>query len=162
MRVRARGGFTLVEVFVVLIILGAMAAVAAPAFRSPPEEDDLTYATNYIGRLMKLARDSAVSASSTVTLVIDSATTRAWLVSSFQKRVRDEEEKQFHASDLLAGLELGETLELPPGVRVQLTKQRARFTFGPGGAAFADSLELRSVLGNRLITIDPWTGDVIR
>jgi prepilin-type N-terminal cleavage/methylation domain-containing protein len=158
---RRRAGFTLVEVFVVLIILGAMAAVAAPAFRAPPDDDDLTYATKYIEALLQVARDSAVRSSSPVTLVIDSTTARAWLVGTFQQGVERDERAVIHASDLVAGLELGTPLDLPPGVRIQLSKQRARFTFGPGGAAFADSIELRSVLGNRLITIDPWTGDVI-
>nr|ALS89977.1 type II transport protein GspH [uncultured bacterium] len=159
---RARAGFTLVEVFVVLIILGVMAAVAAPAFRTPPEEDDLTFATHQIEGLLKLARDSAVRGSTTVTLVIDSATTRAWLVGPFNENASESDaQAEIHASDLLAGLQLGDPIVLPPGVRVQLTKTRARFSFGPAGAAFADSLELRSVLGNRLITINPWTGDVI-
>jgi prepilin-type N-terminal cleavage/methylation domain-containing protein len=162
LRLRSRAGFTLVEIFVVLIILGVMAAVAAPAFRSPPDEDDLTYATHQIEGMLKLARDSAVRGSTTVTLVIDSATARAWLVGSFSAEAAGEEVRtDIHASDLLAGLQLGEPIALPPGVRLQLSKTRARFAFGPAGAAFADSIELRSVLGNRLITIDPWTGDVI-
>jgi type II secretion system protein H len=159
---RARGGFTLVEVFVVLIILGAMAALAAPAFRAPREDDDLTYATHQIEGLLNVARDSAVHGSAPVTLVIDSATTRAWLVGTFRDDTTSAEaEADIHASDLLAGLQLGDPIQLPPSVRVQLSKTRARFTFGPSGAAYADSLELRSVMGNRLITVDPWTGNVI-
>jgi prepilin-type N-terminal cleavage/methylation domain-containing protein len=159
---RTRAGFTLVEVFVVLIILGAMAAVAAPAFRTPPVEDDLTYATHEIEDLLKVARDSAVHGSAPVTLIVDSATARAWLVGTFRDAdVGGSESADIHASDLLAGLELGSPIALPAGVRVQLTKTRARFTFGPSGAAYADSIELRSVMGNRLITVDPWTGNVI-
>lgn len=158
-RLRSRDGFTLVEVFVVLIILGVMAAVIIPAFRTPPAEDDLTAATHQIESLLKLARDSAVHASSPMTLVIDSATARAWLVGSFTGI--SEAQTEIHASDLLAGLQLGSEIGLPAGVRIQLSKTRARFTFGEGGAAFADSLELRSVYGNRLITVDPWTGDII-
>ena len=158
---RARSGFTLVEVFVVLIILGAMAAVAAPAFRTPPEEDDLTYATHEIENLLKLARDSAVSGSAPVTLLIDSATSRAWLVGTFRESAPNDAAQEIHASDLLAGLQLGSPIELPASVRIQLSKTRVRFTFGPSGAAYADSIELRSAYGNKLITVDPWTGNVV-
>lgn len=155
-----RDGFTLVEIFVVLVILGVMASVAVAAFRTPPQETDLAIATHQIEAMMKLTRDSAVHASAPVTLVIDSATSRAWIVTSFPSE-SDEASSDIHASDLLAGLQLGEPIALPPGVRLELSKTRARFTFNAGGMAFADSVLLKSVLGNRLITIDPWTGNVI-
>jgi prepilin-type N-terminal cleavage/methylation domain-containing protein len=155
-----RGGFTLVEIFVVLIILGIMAFVAAPAFRTPHEENDLTYSTHTIENLMKIARDSAVHMASPVTLVIDSATTRAWIVTSFPSGSADST-GEIHAADLVAGLQLGDPIPLPASVRVQLSKIRVRFTFGAGGSAFADSLVLKSAMGNRLITVDPWTGNVI-
>lgn len=157
---RARGGFTLVEVFVVLIILGAMAAVAAPAFRSPPEEDNLTVATNLVKSLLDIARDSAVSSASNVTVVIDSGTTRAWIVGA-ARDTSAETRMDVHAADVLAGLELGQVLDLPQGISMQLSKTRARFAFRPDGSAFPDSLVLHSSLGDRLITIDPWTGRVL-
>lgn len=54
----------------------------------------------------------------------------------------------------------GEPLGLPPGVRMELPRARARFTFQPSGGALADTLLLTGVFGVRVVTIDPWTGDV--
>jgi len=55
----------------------------------------------------------------------------------------------------------GEPLDLPSSIRIELTKARARFTFAPSGAAWADSLVLSTSMGMRLLTLNPWTGDVI-
>jgi hypothetical protein len=42
-----------------------------------------------------------------------------------------------------------------------LTRARARFAFAPTGAAFPDTLWLRTSIVTRGITLDPWTGDAI-
>jgi type II secretory pathway pseudopilin PulG len=54
----------------------------------------------------------------------------------------------------------GEPLGLPPSIRMELPRARARFTFQPSGGALADTLLLTGVFGVRVVTIDPWTGDV--
>jgi hypothetical protein len=55
----------------------------------------------------------------------------------------------------------GTSLELPAGIRLELTRARARFAFAPTGAAFPDTLWLRTSIVTRGITLDPWTGDAI-
>lgn len=55
----------------------------------------------------------------------------------------------------------GEPLDLPSSVRLELSKARAQFRFSATGAAFADSLVLRTPSGTHLVTIDPWNGHAI-
>ena len=56
----------------------------------------------------------------------------------------------------------GEPLELPASVKLELSKARARFRFAASGAVFADSLTLHSAAESKLITLNPWTGDVVK
>jgi prepilin-type N-terminal cleavage/methylation domain-containing protein len=160
---RGRRGFTLVEVVVVLIVLSVIAVAAVPAFLDSPQEDELTVATRRVEALFRLARDSAARGGRPVTVVIDSASGRVWLdvagagagaaalpslrVSTLRLRP--------------ARQEPGDELGLPAGVSLQLAAARARFTFAPTGAAMADSLLVMSPAGARLVTINPWTGDVV-
>ena len=152
-------GFTLVEMTVVILILAVMGAVAVPAFRNWVQEDDLTVATRRLESLFKLARDSAVYSGSAITVWMDSTTSTVWLVG---------ESADTAAVDTVRGrrpgevtVTPGESLELPNGVEIELTHARARFRFASSGAVFADSLTLVTPYTRRLITLHPWTGDVV-
>lgn len=144
-----RRGFTLVELIVVLTILAVTTGLAIPAFRRWVEEDDLTVATRRIEALFRMARDSAIRSGSTVTLVLDSATAHAWLIPS----AGDGSEVE--------PIQGGDAVDLPQSVTLRLSKTRARFRFTAGGAVFGDSLWLTTPYESRVITLDPWTGDVI-
>lgn len=173
-----RRGFTLIEMVVVLGILSVAMAVAVPAFLSWLEDDDLADATSRIEALFTLARDSAIHSGAPVMVVIDSATTRVWIEAVAGESARDTAPaamapRSGAGAARLSGLvtmrtrrraddiEPGESLELPSSVRLVMTRARARFTFAPGGGAFADTLVLRAPAGERVVTLSRWTGDVL-
>jgi len=155
-----RTGFTLVELTVVLIILAVMGGLAVPAFQRWIEEDDLTVAIRRVEALFKIARDSAVNSGAPVTVWIDSATSNVWLLSAKPGSAAVDTVRQRRAGEI--ALTPGEPMPLPEAVHMELTKARARFRFAPSGAVFADSLVLRTMTDSLLITLHPWTGDVIR
>jgi type IV fimbrial biogenesis protein FimT len=147
MTARARPGFTLLEVAAVLTILSLMTALSVPAFRRWLEEDDLTVATRRVRALMTVARDSAIRGGAPVTVFVDSISGLVWLDAEPAAVPEQATEPT--------------SLELPGGVRVQLSQARARFTFAPAGSAWGDTLVLRTALAERIVTLNPWTGDVV-
>ena len=172
MRPHRRAGFTVIEIVVVLLIISIAAALAAPAFRSFFEEDDLTAATHRFETLFAFARDSAIHGGRPVTVLVDSVSGRVWLDTPAADIDPDtmpavEPGRAFGSQAMrpgtqrMDGVDEGEPLDLPASIRIELTKARARFTFAPSGAAYADSLVLSSTLGTRLLTLNPWTGDVV-
>jgi type II secretion system protein H len=171
MPARSRPGFTLVEVAVVLVILSLMAAVAVPAFRRLVQEDELTTAVGRVEMLFRLARDSAIAGGRPVTVMIDSVTGHVWLDaprleadSTVYEDAYDPFAPVFRMSAVPRreeAVDTGQSLELPPTVRLELSRARARFTFAPGGNAFADSLVLRTNTAALVMTADRWTGDAV-
>jgi len=173
----ARRGFTLLEVVIVMLILAIMSAVAVPAFKSLFEEDDLTSATHRVEALFRLARDSAIRGGQPVTVVIDSVSGFIWLDTPNVIPASDTATAAWSEASafgrlpggaLAAGVgdpkeyvRPGEPLGLPSSVELVLTRARARFTFAPGGSAFADTLVLRTGLEARVVTVNRWTGDAI-
>ena len=171
-------GFTLVEVVVALFIVSLAVAVAVPAYRSLGEVDDLTQATRRVETLFRFARDSAIRSGLPVTVVIDSIDGLVWIdtvepLGLSSPEVRDALAYPDYAPEpgmlsALVGdqnddglLEPGSPIGLPGTVHMELPRARARFTFEPTGAALADTLLLLGPLATRVISVDPWTGDVI-
>jgi len=169
--VRLRSGFTLIELMVVFGILAIATAVAVPAFRSLLLDDDLTAATRRLEALFQLARDSAIRGGEPVTVVMDSMSGNVWLdVPAVSEPFAEPDAGlEFRIGTALPSSgamfaekpDSGESLSLPSTVRIDLGRARARFTFAPNGAAYADTLVLRSSLGERHITLNRWTGDVV-
>ncbi len=173
-----RRGFTLVEVVMALFIVSLAVAVAVPAYRSLGEVDDLTQATRRVETLFRLARDSAIRSGLPVTVVIDSIDGLVWIdtvepLGLSSPEVRDALAYPDYAPEpgmlsALVGdqnddelLKPGSPIGLPGTVHMELPRARARFTFEPTGAALADTLLLSGPLATRVISVDPWTGDVI-
>lgn len=173
----AHCGFTLIEVVVALFIVSLAVAVAVPAYRSLGEVDDLTRATRRVETLFRLARDSAIRSGLPVTVVIDSIDGLVWIdtvepLGLSSPEVRDALAYPDYAPEpgmlsALVGdqnddelLEPGSPIGLPGTVHMELPRARARFTFEPTGAALADTLLLSGPLATRVVTVDPWTGDV--
>jgi prepilin-type N-terminal cleavage/methylation domain-containing protein len=175
MRTVLRAGFTLMEIVVVLIIISMGAALAVPAFRSFFQQDDLTEATHTFETLFSFARDSAIRGGLPVTVLVDSTSGRVWLDSPSPDIDPDTMpqaspggafgSQALHAmgpaTRRIESVDDGEPLDLPASVRIALTRARARFTFEPSGAAFADSILLTTTTGQRLLTLNRWTGDVV-
>jgi prepilin-type N-terminal cleavage/methylation domain-containing protein len=161
MRSGNRAGFTLIELIVVMLVLSAVAAVTVPAFLNAPVEDDLTIATRRMEALFRVARDSAARSGKRVSVVVDSVTGRVWfdvagvLPTEAQLPVTRTTRPSAIAEPM------GEDLELPGTVSIELTAMRATFSFAPTGGVFGDSLLLVSSLGTRVVKANPWTGDIL-
>ncbi len=170
-------GITLLELVMALTIIALAVGVAVPAFLGLARRDDLTMATQRVQTLFRLARDSAISSGLAVTVVIDSVSELVWIdtptrirlgsidvpeapVSLFDDSTDPIDLALLGGQEILEALVPGEPLGLPEGVRMELPRARARFTFEPTGAALADTLLLTGSFGVRAVTIDAWTGDV--
>jgi Tfp pilus assembly protein FimT len=161
----------------VLLILAFASALAVPAFRKFVEEDDMTKATRRIEALFRVARDSAVRSGWPVTVVIDSVSSKVWLdVAQPVSLDSAYAEPGVHAANrsvtmgssrLRSGVAAadhvveGEDLGLPESVSLEVTRARARFEFAPSGASFPDTLLLSWTMGQRMITVHRWTGDIL-
>ena len=173
-----QSGFTLIEVVVALFIVSLAVAVAVPAYRSLGEVDDLTQATRRVETLFRLARDSAIRSGLPVTVVIDSVDGLVWIDTREPLGLSSPEVREALAypnyarepsmlSAVVRGqnqdgfLEPGSPIGLPGTIRMELPRARARFTFEPTGAALADTLLLSGPFATRVVSVDPWTGDVI-
>lgn len=176
-----RAGFTLLEISITLILLSVLAAFALPAFLRDATRPDIDEAQSRIEALFFLARDSAVRSSIPVTITLDSVSGQVWIQSL--GLADSDPSRQDSASSALpriggtfgggstlgrsmrdadgqfAAEAAGDSLGLPPSVRIEVSSARAHFAFSPSGTASGDSVVLRSSSGEvRIITLDPWTG----
>jgi type II secretion system protein H len=142
---RARPGFTLVEMMVVIAILAVMAAVSVPAIRDLRASDPLDQATSVAVTLLSRARQTAVERASLVRVVVDPAGRQYWVRAM----------RTGSAPDSV----MADTLALPPDVTLDATTPRLTITFTQTGEARGDALVLRWQGHTAAIAADQWTGD---
>ncbi len=164
------------EMVVVMIILAIGTVIAVPAWQALAVRDDVTIAASVMDDLFRIARDSAIASGRTVAVVVDSITASVWL--EVEPRPGGAGFGAAGTSRLGGGSPgIGSLITrrsrfdptppgamripLPESVRLGVPRARARFSFSPGGQAFADSLVLDGVDGRRTLTLDLGTGDVV-
>lgn len=145
MTMRSRGGFTLVEVVTVVLVLGIAAAVAFPALR-PPRERSAGAAAEALREVYAGARAAAAARGVQVLVVLETATDS---FAVFAEPVGGAREV------LRAG-----QLPLPPdGSLLGGREGRAHARFTPLGRARADRVVLVHGDERYEVRVDPWTGD---
>lgn len=145
MRHRARAGFTLIEIIVVLVIISILAWMTAPAMMRAvtphAEEGDAMP----LAALFRSARREAIERGLVVSLTVDpvGARYRADSIS-------------VHGAGLLGEGDIA----LDEGVSLVADSARVRFTFRPDGSVFGDSITVHGQWSSTLVTIDRWTGAI--
>ena len=139
-----RAGFSLIEVLVVLVLLGIMAAVSVPAFRGLQEEDPAVETARELRELLTRVRATAIERGESATLALDPEGSR------FRVTVGSEGAPE----DLAEGrLQREAPLYPTPGARYL----RLRFT--PSGAVFGDSIVVAGGPRALVVGADRWTGE---
>jgi prepilin-type N-terminal cleavage/methylation domain-containing protein len=131
-------GFTLVEVVVVLVLLGVMAAVAAPAFLNEARGNDLRDGAAVVQRILDRARVTARVSGHRVTVTLDATNSRYWI-----------------DDPALTG-----AIALPAGATLWSERPRARVTFQPAGPASADPIAVQAHGVSAALRVDRFTGEV--
>lgn len=140
-----RGGFTLIEVIVVLAIMAVVSAAALPAMRGPGPEGAVVATATAVAQVLRAAQRAALERAVPVTVSIVPAA-RTYLVET-------------ETGDAPMILAQG-VLDLAPGVRLAGQRPRIRFVFGRLGLADPDSVGVVDDHGSAVVGVDRWTGEV--
>jgi len=170
-----RGGFTLVELVVVLVIIGIMAALIIPQMQGSFEDALLRSSGRKVISVLNLAYGQAVSRNQLHRVHLDSLTGK-YVV---EKRVRGLNSNDGFApvQDLAGGegiidrrisIELRRTVEEAPGENgksegqlVELSEPVENIAFFPDGTADGSEILLRDRAGFKLLLqVNPVTGRV--
>lgn len=140
-----RRGFTLVEIVVVLLVLGVVAAVSVPAFAALGATIPLESGAAEVQRLLLTARKRSI--------VLGERTVLTYTPASGRYEIHG---AQGGGSRVLASGQL----RLPVGVRVPHHAPTARFTFDPQGGGAGPFLPLVDGDGRTMrVVVDRWTGE---
>lgn len=167
---RRRGGFTLLEITVVVLILMLLMAVALPQMRGTIQHMRLRQAGREVASVMRLARDSAVVRGSPVEVIFsmnDKGADKYQLVlmQDDMERIKPTQRRSWHRGEGMLGipgLEWLRVRELPEGVyfaqissTAPLTedKRLPRIIYYPDGSATGGTISVQDIR-NRAMNIE--------
>jgi prepilin-type N-terminal cleavage/methylation domain-containing protein len=139
---RARAGFTLWELTMVLLVMAIAATLAAPAFSRLGTEQPTRGGDQVLG-LLRDARKAAFDYDATVTVRLDPKTLK------YQVDTATVAGTGTLASGIL---DVGATETLVTDL------PRLVYVFRPTGAAFADTVMIHGGETPLVVRVDPWTG----
>jgi prepilin-type N-terminal cleavage/methylation domain-containing protein len=140
--VRARHGFTLWELTMVLLVMSIAATLAAPAFARLGSERPATAADAMLG-LLHDARKASIDYNATITLRLD------------PKSLKYEVDTSGAGG---AGVLASGTLDLGLTQTLETDQPRLQYVFRPTGAAFSDTVVVRGGPRPLVVRVDPWSG----
>ncbi len=139
-----RRGFTLIDVLVVLVLLGIMAAVTIPALGRVAAGDPLSGAADEVTGVLRQARKTAVERGKMVQVTIAPGEARYWV---------------WITGDDTSVLAEG-TFALGTAVGLIADTPRALVRFSPRGAASGGPIGILGDGRTVLIEVDRWTGEL--
>ena len=145
MSVGRRGGFTLIEMIVVVIVIAVTAGLTAPAMMRMAGVEADVRGTAPLAALLRSARRQAVESGSVVRVIIDP---------------KDARYRADTTGPRGAGLLSEGELTLDPGVTLESDSIRVRFTFRPDGSVFGDTLTVHGRWTSSRVSVDRWTGAI--
>jgi prepilin-type N-terminal cleavage/methylation domain-containing protein len=145
---RIRTAFSLVELVVVLMIMGIMAAVAAPTFYRSLDQQRLESAARRVKQDLEQLRQTARTLSKTETLTATSGT--AYVLSSDVQNV--DHKTQSYAVDLAAAPYYVSSISTSSGFPAQVSFD------GYGTTTVSGNIVLQMGGYSRTVTLNPTTG----
>jgi type II secretion system protein H len=152
----ASGGFTLIEVVVVLVIMGITMAAVVPAFANHSMTSAKESGETAITHLLATCRATAIEKGSSVRLILDPAHARYWVWERKSASVNA------FSIDVLVR---DDTIPLPSGTTLlpnpRRPTPRAYFQFALDGSARGDTIAVQRNGQTTTFAINTWTGDVM-
>lgn len=144
------GGFTLIEIVVVLLILGVIAAVSVPAVNSLEESQSSSErAALEIAKLLRSTRRTALNHAVAISVVLDPVL-RTYRIETEHSETLSDTPAIDHEGDL----------DLPAGTRFVGDPAPRRFRFDRLGSGRGPVIHLESEDGTRAsVGVTPWTGE---
>lgn len=142
-RLRARRGFTLMEMAVCMIVMAVAATVVVPAISRLGDGQPETGGDKLVA-LLKQARNFAIEKNYLVTVRLDPVSSRFRVDTTGLKGM---------------GVFADTTLDLGDSETLESELDRVMFTFKPNGAAMGDSVIVRGIGTTSVLTVDSWTGE---